>query len=98
MINFTARFIVSLISVTRIMSFSDIIGFSDNRFLWIRVELYVLQCDWCMTMGMCVMFNDMWVMVLNEWMFYCLIVFVWAFKRGVFFNILRIAFIMKQSF
>lgn len=39
------------------MSFSDIIGFSDNR-LWIRVELYALQCDWCMTMGMCVMFND----------------------------------------
>lgn len=79
------------------MSFSDIIGFSDNR-LWIRVELYALQCDWCMTMGMCVMLNDMWVMVLNEWMFYCLIVFVSAFKPGVFFNILRIAFIMKQSF
>lgn len=33
MINFTARFIVSVISVTRNMSFSDIIGFSDNRFL-----------------------------------------------------------------
>lgn len=33
MINFTGRFIMSLISVTRIMSFSDIIGFSDNRFL-----------------------------------------------------------------
>lgn len=33
MINITGRFIVSLISVTRIMSFSDIIGFSDNRFL-----------------------------------------------------------------
>lgn len=33
MINFIGRFIMSLISVTRIMSFSDIIGFSDNRFL-----------------------------------------------------------------